>query len=103
MEDITDADYALANRVCKYFELKKLRKYHDLYVSSNKLLLADAFENFQNMCLKICELDLARFLSARGLAHQVALTNTKVKLDLLTGIDMLLMVEKSIRGAIRHY
>ena len=43
------------------------------------------------------------FLSARGLAYQVALTNTKVKLDLLTGIDMLLMVEKSIRGAIRHY
>ena len=69
---------------------------------SNTLLLADVFENFQNMCLDIYELDPANFLSAPGLAWQAALKNWKVKLDLLTDIDMLLMVEKCIRGGICH-
>ena len=102
MEYITDADYAHAKRVCKDFEIKNLGEYHDLYVQSNTLLLADVFENFRNMCLKIYELDPAKFLSAPGLAWQAALKKTKVKLDLLTDIDMLLMVEKGIRGRICH-
>ena len=89
MEDITDADYAHAKRVCKDFELKHLGEYHDFYVQSNALLLANVSENFRNMCLKIYELDLAKFLSTPGLAWQAALENTKQKLDLLTDIDML--------------
>ena len=54
------------------------------------------------MCLKIYELDPAKFLSAPGLAWQASLKKTKVKLDLLTDIDMLLMVEKGIIGGIYH-
>ena len=50
-EDITNANYAHAKRVCKDFELKNSGKYHDLYVQSDTLLLADEFENFRNMCL----------------------------------------------------
>ena len=73
MEDTTDADYAYPKRVCKDFEIKKLEEYHNLYVKSNTLLLADVFENFINMCLKIYELDSAQFLSAPGLAWQVTL------------------------------
>ena len=53
MEDITDAYYAHTKRVCKDFEIKHLGEYHDLYVQSNTLLLADVFENFRNMCLEI--------------------------------------------------
>ena len=102
MEDITDADYVHAKKVCKDFEIKILREYHDLYVQSNTSLLADVFENFRNMCLKIYEPDLAKYLSAPGLAWQAALKKAKVKLDLLTGIDMLLMVKKGIRGGICH-
>ena len=98
MEDITDADYAHAKRVCKDFETKNLGEYHDFYVQSDTLLLADVFENFRNMCLKIYELDLSRFLSASGLSWQVALKKTKIKLGLLTDIDMLLLVKKSITG-----
>ena len=71
-----------------------------MYVESDTLLLADVFENLINMCLEIYELDPAKFLSAPGLAWQVALKKTKVKLDLLTDIDILLMVEKEIRGGI---
>ena len=102
MEDITDADYVHAKRVCKDFEIKYFGEYHDLYVQIDTLLLADVFENFRNMCIKIYELDPAKFLSAHGLAWQADLKKTKVKLDLLNDINMLLMVEKGIRGGICH-
>ena len=84
MEDITDTDYVLAKRDCKDLEIKNLGEYHDLYVQSNTLLLADVSEKFQNLFLKIYEIDPACFLSAQELAWQVALKKAKVKLDLLT-------------------
>ena len=67
MEDITDADYVYAKKVCKDFWINNLEEYHDLYVQSDTLLLADVFENFRNICLKIYKLDPAKFLSAPGL------------------------------------
>ena len=66
MEDITNADYAHTKRVCKDFEMKNLREYHDLYVQSNTLLLADVFENFRNMCFEIYELEPVKCLLAPG-------------------------------------
>ena len=69
-----------------------------MYLKIDTLILADVFENFRKTCLKIYQLDPAKFLSAPGLAWQAALTNTEVKLELLTDIDMLLMVEKGISG-----
>ena len=68
MENITDADHAHAKRVCKDFEIKSLEEYHDLYVQSNTLLLADIYERFRNMSLEIYEVDNAKFLLAPGLA-----------------------------------
>ena len=61
-------------------------------------MLVDVSENFRNMCLKIYKTASAKFLSAPGLAWQATFKKTKVKLELLTDIDMLLMVEKGIRG-----
>ena len=49
MEDITDTDYMHAKKFCKDFEVNKLGEYHDLFVQSDTLLLADVFENFRNM------------------------------------------------------
>ena len=100
MEDITDADYMIAKRVCKDFEVENLDEYHDLYRKSHALLLADVFENFRKSCLKIYHLDPVKFLSAPWLARQAALKKTEEKLEFLTGIDMLLIVEKGIRGFI---
>ena len=96
MEDFTDTDYRHANKVFKKFKLKHLSDYHDLYVQSDTLLLADVFENFRNTCIKVYELDRAHFLSAPGLAWQACLKKTNIKLGLLTDVDMLLMVEKEL-------
>ena len=65
-------------------------------------MLADVFESSQNKCIEIYELDPAHFLSAPGLAWQACVKKAKVKLELITDIDMLLMVEKVIRGGICH-
>ena len=102
MENIDDIDYRHGNNVFKKFKLKNLGEYHDLYVQRDTLLLADVFENFRNMCIKVYELDPAHFLSLPGLAWQACLKNTNVKLELLTDYDMLLMVEERIRGGICH-
>ena len=58
MEDITYADYMHVKRVCKDFKIKNLGEYHDLYLKSDILILADVFKNFRKMCLKIYNLDL---------------------------------------------
>ena len=65
-------------------------------------MLADVFENFRNKYIEIYQFDPAHFLSAPGLAWQVCLKKIRVKLELLTDINMLLMVEKEIRGGICH-
>ena len=97
MEDIDDIDYRHGNNVFKGFKLENLGDYHDLYVQSDTLLLADVF-----MCLKEYELDPAHFLSLPGLAWQACLKKTNVELELLTDYEMLLMVEEGIRGGICH-
>ena len=71
-----------------------------MYVLSNILLLADVFESFINVFLEMYELDPTKVFSAPGLAWQAALKKTKVKLDLLTKIVLLLMVVKGVRGGI---
>ena len=79
-------------------QLKNLGEYHDFYLKTDVLLLGDVFENLRKMCLEIYESDPAKFISAPALAWQMALNKTQFKLYLLTNIDMLLMVEKGIRG-----
>ena len=77
-------------------------EHHDLYLKSNTLLLTDVFESFRKMCLEIYQLYPVNFVSAPGLDWQATLKNIKVKLDLLTDIEMILMVEKGIEGGTCH-
>ena len=101
LEDITDKDYARAQKVWEVFQIKNLGEYYDLYVQSDTLLLANPlFENFRDKCIEIYGLDPVHFLSAPGSAWQARLKKTGVDLELLTDIDKLLMVEEGIRGRI---
>ena len=102
MENITETDYIHANNVFKTFKLNNLGDYHDLYVQSDTLLLADVFENFRKACIKTYELDPAHFISLPGLAWQACLKKTGEELELLTDYDMLLMIEEGIGGGICH-
>ena len=78
-----------------------------MYFRNDALLPGDVFGNFQKMCLEIYELYPIKFISALCLTWQAALKKTQVELDLITDVDMLLMIEKGIRGRIcnpiHHY
>ena len=99
-EDISDEDYTHARKVWEEFNMEHLQDYHNLYNETDVLLLADVFENFRNICLENYELDPAHYYTAPGLAWDAALKVTDVNLELLSDINMLLMVEKSIRGGV---
>ena len=92
LEGISNADYEHVKKVWEAFEIRNCSEYHDLYVQCDTLLLADVYENFRDNCIEIYELDPALFLSASELAWQAYLKKAKVELELLTNIDMLLMV-----------
>ena len=100
LKNITNEDYDHAKKVWNTFKIKNLGEYHDLYVQSDTAQLADVFENFRTVCLKEYELDPAYFVSTPGLALEAMLKITKVKIELLTDIDMVLMVENAIRGGL---
>ena len=90
----------MRKKVWNIFKIKELVEYHDLYVQTDTLLLAEVFEKFRDKCIKIYQLDSVYFLSAPGLAWQACLKKTNIQLELLTDINMLLMIEKEIRGGI---
>ena len=94
LEDITEKDYAHAQKVFDEFNSKDLGDYHDLYVQSNILLLADVFENFRNKCIEIYKLDPAPFLLAPGLAWQACLKETGIRFEVLIDIDICWRLKK---------
>src|SRR5271165_1699195 len=97
-DKIKDKDFEFYNKVCEKFYITNLGEYHDLYLKSDVLLLADVFENFRKMCLKYYRLDPAHYISAPGLARDACLKMTKIELELISDIDQYLFVEMGLRG-----
>ena len=101
-EEIPDEDYQHAINVWNSFNCQTLQDYHDLYLKSDVLLLADVFESFRKTCLKHYKLDSCHYFTAPGLAWDPCLKETKQDLELLKDYDMLMMFERGKRGGITH-
>ena len=97
---INKSCYGHVLNVWKSFNMKTFKDYLKLYNISDVLLLADVFENFRDLCLKSYKLDPVHYYTAPGLAWDAMLKITKINLELLNDVDMLLMIEKGIRGGI---
>ena len=99
-EDITDIEYRRACNIWTTFNCPTLKDYHNVYLKTDVTLLADVFEKFRTMCLKTYTLDPCHYLSAPSLAFDGALKYTKIRLELLTDLNMHLFIENSIRGGV---
>lgn len=97
---VTDEDYDFAKKVWQTFNIKTIGEYSDLYMKTDILLLADVFENFREICFHIYKLDPAHYYTAPGLSFDAMLKYTRIRIELFTDIDMLLFVERGIRGGI---
>ena len=97
---ITENNYKHVCNVWNSFNMETMKDYLELYNDSDALLLADVFENFRDICLKIYGLDPVHYYTAPGLAWDACLKMTGVELELLNDPDMLLLFEKGIRGGI---
>ena len=100
MTNVSNDDYQYAQKVWSAFSIKNLGEYHDLYLRTDVILLANVFEAFKDTCLEHYGLDPAHFYTSPGLVWKSCLKKTGVKLELLTDPDMLLMFECGIRGGI---
>ena len=101
-EHITDADYQHVQTVWKTFKLKTMGEYHDLYLKSDILLLADVFENFRRTCLNFYKLHPSHYFTSPGLSWDAMLKMTNIKLELMVDIDMFQFIEKGMRGGISY-
>ena len=101
-ENITDDQYKHAQNVWNTFNLKNMGEYHDLYLKSDILLLADVFENFRKTCLQYYKLDPCHYFTSPGLSWDAMLKMTDIKLELMTDIDMFQFIEKGMRGGISY-
>ena len=100
MNGISDSDYEHTCCVWQEFRIRNIGEYHDLYLRTDVVLLANVFESFRWVCLENYGLDPLHFYTALGLAWKACLKKTGVRLKLLLDPDMLLMFERGIRGGI---
>ena len=100
MTNISEDDYQHAQKVWKEFGIRNLGDYHNLYLRTDVILPANMFEAFRNTCLEHYKLDPVHFYRSPGLAWKACLRKARVRLELLTDPDMLLMFERGIRGGI---
>ncbi|XP_078350639.1 uncharacterized protein LOC144635401 [Oculina patagonica] len=101
-EHISDKDYKHAENVWKTFKIKNMGEYHDLYLKSDLLLLADVFESFRKTCLEYYKLDPCHYFTSPGLSWDAMLKMTDIKLELMTDVDMYQFIEKGMRGGISY-
>lgn len=99
-ECISLSNYKHAQDVWTHFNLKSMGEYSDLYLKTDVLLLADVFEKFRKICFSIYNLDCAWYMTAPSFSLDACLKYTKVKLELLSDIEMLDFIKKGIRGGI---
>ena len=93
-------DYEHAQKAWKHFNIKNMGEYHNLYLKTDVILLADIFENFRDVCVKNYKLDTAWYYTSPGLSWDALLNKTKITLHLLSDVNMILFIENGMKGGV---
>ena len=99
-ENVSVDNYNHAMNVWNSFNCQTIGDYSDLYLKSDVILLADIFENFRNTLMKTHDLDPAHYFTLPGYTWDCSLKYTGIELQLLTDIDMVMFIERGIRGGL---
>ncbi|XP_044741458.1 uncharacterized protein LOC123302552 [Chrysoperla carnea] len=92
--------YHHAQNVWSAFNCSNLGDYVDLYMETDIMLLTDIFETFRATCLSTYNLDPGNYYTLAGYTWECMLKYTNIELELLTDIDMMMFVERGIRGGL---
>ena len=101
-QHITHVEYEYARKVWETFNIKTMGQYHNLYLKSDVLLLADVFESFGKTCLQYYKLDPCHYFTSPGLSWDAMLKMTSIELELMTNVDMFQFIEKGMRGGVSY-
>ena len=102
MNALVKKDYLYAIDVWNVFKMNTMGDYHDLYLKTDVLLLADVFEKFISTCLDYYGLDTCHYFSGPGLSWDAMLKMSGIKLELISDTDMHLFIEKGMRGGVSY-
>ena len=75
-------------------------EYHELYLKSDVLLLADVFENFRKTSLQFYKLDPCHYFTSLSLSWDAMLKLSNIKLELMTDVDIFQFIEKDMHGGV---
>ena len=101
-QHITNDEYDHAKKFGRFSKIKTMGEYHDLYLGSDVLLLADVFESFRKTCLQYYSLDPCHYFTSPGLSWDDMLKMTNIKLKLIIDVDMYQFIEKGMRGGVSY-
>jgi hypothetical protein len=99
-EGVSDEQYDRAQAIWTTFNCRTFKDYHDLYLKTDVILLADAFENIRDVSMSTYGLDPAHYLTTPSLTWDACLKFTNIELQLLTDPEMFVFVESGMRGGI---
>ena len=95
-----DEDYARAEDVWETFSMSSMREYHDLYLNTDTLLLANVFENFRNMALEKFKVDPCHYVTATSMFYDALLKTLNAELELVSDPEMYDFIERGKRGGV---
>ncbi|RLU17688.1 hypothetical protein DMN91_009924 [Ooceraea biroi] len=99
-DTVSESDYAHAENIWQRFAIRTLGEYSDLYLKTDVLLLTNVFENFRDSCINSYGLDPAYYYTLPGFTWNAMLKHTRINFELLTDIDMVMYIERGIRGGL---
>ena len=99
---VSEKDYQRAKNVWNVFKMKTMGDYHDIYLKTDALLLADVFEKLIKTCLDYYGLVPCHYFSSPGLSWEAMLKMTRIELEVISDIDIYLFIGKGMRGGLSY-